>query len=190
VQAVRLTDLRTGGERTVACRTVVLSGGWVPDAELLVSAGCQGDERTRGSLVTAAGATTRAGLWAAGNVVHPAEAADVAALGARHVAAAIACSLAAGPSGDAALVRLSAVAPLRWVVPGLIGPHAGAPARGRLLLRSDVFATAPALTVRQGETKLWRGRVARLAPGRSASIPASWLAAVDPAAGAVKLAVS
>jgi hypothetical protein len=34
--------------------------------------------------------------------------------------------------------------------------------------------------VRQGDRLLWRGRLPRLVPGRSAAIPAAWLAEVDP----------
>jgi hypothetical protein len=43
--------------------------------------------------------------------------------------------------------------------------------------------------VRQRQTTLWKGRLARLIPGRSAHIPAAWIERVDPDGGPVAVAV-
>jgi hypothetical protein len=42
-----------------------------------------------------------------------------------------------------------------------------------------VFRTAPKVEIHQSGRLLWSGRIPRLAPGRSASLPARWLQAVD-----------
>jgi hypothetical protein len=39
----------------------------------------------------------------------------------------------------------------------------------------------------QAGATLWRGRLARLTPGRSAHIPAHWTRRVDPEAGPVRV---
>ena len=78
---------------------------------------------------------------------------------------------------------------LRWVVPGLIAPGEGQAPRDRFLLRSAEILRRPRIEVVQGERSLWRGRLARLIPGRSAHIPSGWAAQVDPTAGPVTVRV-
>jgi hypothetical protein len=66
-------------------------------------------------------------------------------------------------------------------------PGAGAPPRGRFALRSTSFAQRPRIEIVQGARTLWSGRLARLAPGRSARVPHAWTATVDPAGEAVRV---
>jgi len=189
VEAVELTDLDSGRTRSVGCDLVVFTADWIPDHELAVMAGCELDPGTRGPRVDAGLRTELSGLFAAGNVVHPAETADVAALGGRHVAASVVAHL----GGDAvwpAHVPVLARDPLRWVAPNLVSPGGDAPARGRFLVRSGEFLRAPPIVVEQGRTTLWRGRLLRLVPGRSAHIPAAWTNGVDPAGGPVIVRVA
>jgi hypothetical protein len=47
----------------------------------------------------------------------------------------------------------------------------------------------PQIEIKQGERRLWRGSVARLGPGRSVGLPAGWRARVDPAGGAIEVAL-
>ena len=58
------------------------------------------DLGTRGPAVDTALATSGPGVFAAGNLVHVAETADVAALGGRHAARGIAAFLRAGRAQD------------------------------------------------------------------------------------------
>ena len=71
------------------CELVVLTGDWVPDHELATSAALTADPVTRGPRVDAALRTSRLGVFAAGNLVHPVDTADIAALDGSHVAAAV-----------------------------------------------------------------------------------------------------
>ena len=69
----------------------------------------------------------------------------------------------------------------------------GDPATSEIRSRSPANAT-PSISEAagaggHGETELWRGRLARLVPGRSAHIPASWAANVDPGGPDVTVAV-
>ena len=76
-------------------------------------------------------------------------------------------------------VRVLCETPMRWISPNAVS-GAEAPPRGRFLLRSREFLSASRIEVVQGERDLWRGRVARLMPGRSTRLPYRWTSDVDP----------
>ncbi len=105
VESVELTEIDSGLTRTVECDLVVFTADWIPDHELAVMAGCELDRGTRGPLVDPALRTSRRGVFAAGNLMHPAETADVCALDGRHVAPAVAAYLR-GPGDWPAHVRM------------------------------------------------------------------------------------
>ena len=188
VESVELTDLDSGRTRTIDCDLVVFSADWIPDHELAVMAGCELDRGTLGPLVDTAMRTSRPGIFAAGNLLHAAETADVCALDGRHAAPAVAAYLR-GPREWPASIRLTVRQPLAWVAPNLLLATGHPPPRDRFLLRSREFIRRARLQVRQGGRELWSGRVGRLVPGRSAHIPSGWAAAVDPEGGPVIVAV-
>jgi len=188
VEAVELTELDSQNTRTVECDLVIFTADWVPDHELAVMAGCELDRGTLGPLIDPALRTTRRGVFAAGNLLHPAETADVCALDGRHVAAGVAAYLR-GPGDWPASVRMTVRSPLAWVAPNLLLATGHPPPRDRFLLRSAEFVRRARVQVRQGGRELWSGRVGRLVPGRSSYIPANWAGQVDPDAGPVIAAV-
>ena len=190
VEEVELTDLDSGAVRRVACDTVVFTDDWIPDHELAVMAGLAMDPGTRGPVVDAALRTSRPGVFAAGNLLHGAETADVAALGGRHAGAAAAAFVAGGHGWPDARIPIECEPPLRWIAPNAVVPGAGAPPRGRFALRSAEFLSRPRIEIAQGGRTLWAGRVARLVPGRSASLPYAWTKAVDSGAEAVRVRVA
>ncbi len=187
VEEVELTDLDSGAVRRVACDTVVFSADWIPDHELAVMAGLAMDTGTRGPAVDAALRTSRPGVFAAGNLLHGAETADVAALSGRHAAAAAAAFLEDGGPWPDVRVPIRCEPPLRWIAPNVVVPGAGTPPRGRFALRSESFAQRPRVEVAQAGRMLWSGRLRRLVPGRSAALPHAWAAAVDPDGGPVSV---
>lgn len=93
---VEVANARTGAARFVPCDTVVFTGDWIPDRELARLAGLAMDPGTGGPAVNTTLATSAAGLFAAGNLVHAAETADITALSGRHAARHIAAFLADG----------------------------------------------------------------------------------------------
>jgi hypothetical protein len=183
---VEEVELRSGNgqSRRVPCDTVVFTGDWIPDHELAVLGGVALDSGTRGPRVDTALRTSRAGVFAAGNVVQGAEPADVAALAGRHSAAAVAVWLQ--QRDWPALVPVSCLAPLRWVSPNAVSTTSPPP-RGRFLLRASAFLDRPRIEIRQGDRVLWNGRLRRLAPGRSAPLPWEWIGLVDAESGAIEL---
>jgi thioredoxin reductase len=182
VEAVELTDLDSGRTREVPCDLVVFTADWIPDHELAAVGGAELDPLTRGPAVDPSLRTTRAGLFAAGNVLHGAETADVAALSGRHVAAAVTRHLEGEP-WPRSRIAIRCVEPLGWIAPNAIDALARddvGPPRGRFLLRATERVARPRIDVVQGGRRLWSGRLRRLGPGRSASLPAGWTGAVDP----------
>jgi thioredoxin reductase len=184
VESVELTELDSGRTRSVDCDLVVFTADWIPDHELAVMAGCELDPGSLGPLVDAALRTTRRGVFAAGNLLHPAETADVCALDGRHVAPSVAAYLH-GPGEWPSHVRLVAREPLVWIAPNLLLAAGRDPPRDRFLLRSREFVRRARIQIRQDGRELWSGRVGRLVPGRSAHIPAGWTSRVDPNGGPV-----
>jgi len=203
VEEVELTDLDTGATRTVECDTVVFTADWIPDHELAVMGGLDMDPGTRGPAVDGALRTSREGVFAAGNLLHGAEPADIAALSGRH-AAKTAAELVRGSAWPEARVRIECEPPLQWIAPNVLaapstsaalaggrtrGDRAAVPPRGRFLLRALEFLSGPRIEIRQGERVLWDGRVRRLVPGRSTSLPAAWTAGIEPGGGPVRVRV-
>jgi hypothetical protein len=200
----RTGPARTGTARFVPCEVVVFTGDWIPDHELARLAGLAMDPGTRGPAVDTTLSTSLPGVFAAGNLVHAAETADIAALSGRHAARHIARYIAAGPGpgpgwgagagvpgswGSGPLgTRLPILVepPLRWISPNAIGASAPPPL-GRFVLRSAAFRRGARLEVRQDGRLLARSRPARLIPARPVHLGAGWLPRVDPAGGPVRV---
>jgi len=184
LEGVELADLRTGVARFVGCDTVVFTGDWIPDHELARLAGTQIDPGTRGPAVDTALETSVPGVFAAGNLVHAAETADVAAAGGRRAARHIAAALHGSGPPPGPRIPVTVAAPLRWISPNALRAGGPPPARGHFLLRSEVFRSAARLEVRQGDRVLAAAR-ARLVPGRPVHLGAGWMSRADPSAGPV-----
>ena len=201
LEGVEVADVRTGAARFVPCELVVFTGDWIPDHELARLAGLAMDPGTRGPVVDTTLATSLAGVFAAGNLVHAAETADIAALSgwhaARHIAAFLDAEGAAGGEGATARsaaateARLAVLVepPLRWISPNAI-ESAAPPPLGRFVLRSAAFRRGARLEVRQDGRLLARSRPARLIPERPVHLGAAWLDRVDPAGGPVRVSTS
>ncbi|MBF4192765.1 FAD-dependent pyridine nucleotide-disulfide oxidoreductase [Mycolicibacterium phlei] len=185
VRAVTVENLDTGTRTTIDCDTVVFTGDWIPDHELARTGGLTMDPATRGPVVDAALRTSTPGVFAAGNLLHPVDTADCAALDGRHVATAVRQWLThfAQPSPT---VRIRAAAPFRWVAPQLVsGDRVSAP-RGNLVLWVDEYRRAPRLRAVQDGRIIGTARTPwPAAPGRVFRAPWSLLAAADPAGGDV-----
>jgi thioredoxin reductase len=196
---VEVTSAADGAVRFVPCSTLVFTADWIPDHERARAAGLEIDALTRGPVVDTTLETSSAGVFAAGNLVHAAETADIAALSGRHAARSIAAALGEGALGEGALgegagaaaragrvtrVPVRVEAPLRWISPNAVG-SAAPPPLGRFVLRSGEFRRLARLEVRQDRRLLATSRPVRLIPGRPAHLDAAWLARVDPGGGPV-----
>lgn len=187
--AVEVENIDTGQRRIVECDTLVLTGDWIPDHELARSAGLDMDPGTLGPLTDPAMRTSRPGVFAVGNLLHPVDTADIAALDGRHVAGPVRDYLR-GARGPADGVRLRVDAPLRWISPGIICPGAGPPPRHRLLTWTDTLVRVPRVVARQDGRVIGRRTLPWPAsPGRVFRLPSSILDAVDPRGGEVTVSL-
>ncbi|MET8178094.1 FAD-dependent oxidoreductase [Streptomyces sp. NPDC005336] len=188
LEGVRLRH-RDGRTATIGCDTVVFTGDWIPDHELARSAGIALDPGTRGPAADAEFRTGEPGVFAVGNLLHPVETADIAALDGRFAAAPVLRYLTdqrwtAGP------VPVRVEAPLRWVAPNRIDPDGPRPPLDRFSLRTSRFLARPVLTVSQDGRTLHRRRLARtVAPTRPLHLPADWIARADAHGGPVRITV-
>ena len=191
VRSVEVEEIATGRRRTIECDTVITSGDWVPDSELARLAGLDLDATTRGPVVDASLTTSVPGVFAVGNLVHPVDTADGAALDGRHVVGAVTRWLADAdqPGRWPDAVHVLAEAPLRWVTPQHVPVGGGAP-RGRLLLWVDEFRRLPVVVASQGGMEVGRVRVPwPAAPGRIFRVPEKLLRGADPVGGPVTLSL-
>jgi thioredoxin reductase len=182
VESVVLQDVLTETECELACDTVVFTGDWIPDHELARLGGIGIDAGTRGPRVDGALRTSMPGVFAAGNLIHAAETADVAALSGRHAAGAAHAYLhGASPASmwPAVPLPILVAPPLRWIAPNAVAADARRVPHGRFLARVDRFLEKPEIEIRQGERVLGRQRFRSLAPARSVHLDARWLGAVD-----------
>ena len=147
------------------------------------------DPGTRGPAVDTSLETSVPGVFAAGNLVHAAETADVAALGGRHAARGIAAFLRGGrgPGSAPGPARLPVTVepPLLWIAPNVLRAGGPAPPRGRFVLRSDIFARLARIEVWQDGRRLATGVSYGMQPDRPVRLGASWTSKADPGGGPV-----
>ena len=187
--SVDVADVAGGQPRTVACDWLVFTGDWIPDHVLARSAGLALDAGTRGPAIDTSLATSAPGVFAAGNLVHAAETADVAALSGRHAARQVGAFLAGRAAPVSPRIPVVAEPPLGWISPNVIAADRVPPPLGRFTLRAAEFRRLARLETRQDGRLLARSRPLRLIPGRPVHLRASWLARVDPGGGPVRVGV-
>lgn len=171
VTGVEVTHLDTGERRVLECDTVVFTGDWIPDHELARARGVLLDRGTHGPTVDAGLRTSEPGVFAIGNLVHPVDTADVAALDGEHVAERVLAYLG-GEQPQGAAIAIEVDEPFRWIAPNVIRVGDVAPARGRALLWSDAVRAFPVIEVRQGGDVIARRRLPwPVATGRVFRLP-------------------
>lgn len=187
---MELEHLDSGKRRTFACDTVVFTASWIPDHELARLRGLEIDPQHKGPVVDSALRTSADGIFGAGNLLHPVDTADVAALDGRHVSGPVQRYLDSDPDPRPA-VRLRAEPPFTWVAPGLIRPGDVPVTRGHASLWADEHRPFPRVTVRQDGRIIARRRLPwPVSPGRVFRVPWDLFRQADPEAGDVIVGLS
>ena len=164
---VLLENVHTGAHEQVRCDLLLLTADWIPDHELAVLAGARLDPGTRGPVTDGFGRSTVPGLFAAGNVLHGAETADIASLNGVGVAASVRQYL----DGSTWPQRLSPILcepPLDWIVPE----------GGSWRVRSQAHIRSGRLEISQGGRIVERTSSFHAKPGRSATVKSGALNAM------------
>lgn len=174
VEGVEVENIDTGERRVVPCDTVILTGDWIPDNELARAAGLPVDAVSKGPAVDSALSTALAGVFAIGNMLHPVDTADIAALDGAAVSRHVRDYLE-GAAAPKNYVDLVAGSPFRWVSPARVLDGV-APPRKRLLLWSDRFVAFPRVLIMDGDRVVASKRLLwPAAPGRVFRVPSSVL---------------
>lgn len=190
VEAVELTDLRTGAIRQLECDTVVFTGDWIPDHELARHGGLVMDGATRAPRVDCALRTSARGVFAAGNVLHGAETADVAALSGRHAAGAALAFLRSNDWPERLALPILCEAPLQWISPSALSCDQQLPPRGHFIARTSEVCSRVQLVARQGSRRLWRQSYRSLIPTLPIHFAAGWVSHVDPGGEPVTVGIT
>jgi len=171
------TRTASGVRESLACDTVVFTGDWIPDHELARRGGLAIDRGTKGPAVDAELRTSVPGVFAAGNLVHPVETADLVALEGERLASAVERHLAGAES--AATVAVSVEPPLRWICPNRVGPPAS-PLLGWFTYRTAAPVRRARVAVEQDGRRLYEQRYRHeLVPSRPCRLDPAWIAKVD-----------
>ena len=128
------------------------------------------------------------GIFAIGNLNHPVDTADVAALDGRAVANQVLAYLrnSSAHPGNAG-PRILPGRRLKWITPGILWPDVNAP-RNRLLAWPTTQTSLPTVAITQDSHRIARRRLPWPAsPGRVFRIPTSLLKTIDPAGGPITI---
>lgn len=189
VTAVEIEHVPTGRRTVVECDTVVFTGDWIPDHELARMRDLEIDSATLGPAVDAAMRTSAPGIFAVGNLLHPVDTGDAAAIDGRQVADAVLAHLEREQAlSDGLHVR--ALPPLRWVAPTIYRSTDPDAPRGRLLAWSDAFKQFPTIEVRQADRLIaTRRSIWPAVPGRVFRMPWSMLRNARPTDGPIDVTI-
>ena len=190
VEAVELTDVRDGSIRQVECDTVVFTGDWIPDYELAFSGGAALDSRSKSPTVNQRLQTSVKGVFAAGNLIHAAESADVAALSGRYAAGCIEQYLRTDEWQTASALPIQLDPAFTWISPSEVIPGEPFAPHGHFILRVKQVFDYPKIEVRQGERLLWYKRFNELVPNLPIYISDTWLAQVAPSDQPIRFLLS
>lgn len=178
LSTIEIEDLRTGARRTIECDTLVFTGDWIPDHELARRWHLAMDARRFAPRVDGALRTSARGVFAAGNLIHAAETADVAALSGRHAARAAVAFLADGRWPERSL-PIVCEDPIEWISPNAVAADQPEPARQRFTWRIAEVRTRATLRIEQGDRLLLAQRYRSLVPTLPLSLQADWMRSVD-----------
>ncbi len=185
--AVDVEDLLTGHVERIAADTVVFTGDWVPEHELARRAGLTVERTTLAPRTDGWGRTSRPGLLAAGNLVHPGETAGLAALGGRAAGRRLAVELRSGRELPGAQgLAVTVARPLASAVPSIVDPADPPP---RLLLRPATFTGRRLVVARQGGREVGRHGLRHAVPNRAMGVPGAVVGRADPDGGPIELSL-
>ncbi len=177
VKSVQLSHLKTGKTRHVECDTVVFTGNWIPEHEIARLGEIEINRGTLGPQVDTRFRTSRAGVFAAGNLLHGAETADISALEGRSVASHIKSFLdtSSWPTDNLPIVDK---APLDWVFPNNISLEEIKPIK-YLSFRVSEVLRHPTIKVYQGSRLLHTQTFRQLIPENTYRLNAQWTTDVE-----------
>jgi thioredoxin reductase len=185
VEGIEITDLESGKTRVIECDTVVFTGGWVPENELIRRGDMETGRPSLGPEVDPLFRTSQPGIFAAGNLLRGVETADWAALEGRGAARSIARYLR-NAQWPASKLEIQAESPLAWICPNVLTPDARVE---KFRFRSNEFRDHGHLQLKQGQRVLYQKQFRRINANTSLNLDSSWTEKADFAGDPVKLVI-
>ena len=155
-----------GTEEEIACDTLILSVGLIPENELSLAAGVELDPRTRGAFVDEHCQTGVPGIFAAGNVLHVHDLVDFVSLEAEALADSAAEYLIAGSLPECGL-EVKAGNNVGHVIPQRISGTRSF----TLSLRVRQPLNNVSIVVRQGDKEVLRKKMRKALPAEMIQLP-------------------
>jgi hypothetical protein len=178
VQVSEVTFTSYGASHRLACDSVVFTGGFVPNAELVRETNLLFNTATRGPSVNQFFQSSNHWLFAAGNCLRGVISGDEAGWEGRMAARAIAAYLKRGAAERLPETPLRVEAPLAYCCPvRLANATGGMP---RIAIWSNIHAANVELAARQRNKRIWSKRLARVQPGRRLYIPIHQITLAEP----------
>ena len=154
-----------GTEEYIACDTLLLSCGLIPENELTVGAGIALDRVTGGAAVDGGRETEIPGIFACGNVLHVHDLVDYVSEEAV-IAGRAAAAYIGGATGGDVNVRIKTDGKIRYTVPQRLTKNEETKVYFRV---ADVYRDKK-IVVRDGEKTVFEKRTMKLAPGEMESV--------------------
>ena len=154
-----------GSEIEIACDTLLLSCGLIPENELTKSAGIALDAVTGGAVVNQSRETAVEGIFACGNVLHVHDLVDYVSEEAA-LAGKSAAEYLSGKKNDGVNIKVEGVGGVRYTVPQLISLKE----ETKVYFRVGSVMRDKYLVVRDGERELLRKKKVKLAPAEMETV--------------------
>ncbi len=177
IQSVKISHLDTGKTTSIECDTIVFTGDWIPEHEIARLGDIEINRGTLGPQVDDRFRTSRSGVFAAGNLLHGAETADISALEGRSVASHIKKFLDTFSWVSDSLPIMDE-SPLTWVFPNNISFEKTESIK-YLALRVKKILRKPTIKIYQGSRLLHTQTFGRLLPGNTYRLNAQWTTDVE-----------
>lgn len=174
VEAIELTNTKTGNKKRINCDTVILTGNWIPDHELARLGNLEINKNTKGPVVDQSFRTSREGVFAAGNLIRGAEPSDIAALEGKYAAKNI-NNFLMDPKWFSNRIIINVDKPLKWISPNALDSNLHTSPSNHLLFRVNDFIKNKTLELKQGKELLFSQNYSTLMPNYSYKLSSTWL---------------
>jgi hypothetical protein len=178
VEAVEVANTITQKTETISCDTVVFTGSWIPEHEIARLGGLAMDWNTRGPQIDSRLRSSAPGVFAAGNLLRGAEAADISALEGR-LAGEQMHRFLQDENWPERRLGITCSSPLAWICPNSVTPADGWTAPRPITFQVQAFCRSGKVHVYQDGKLLYTQAYGRLQPNRMNALATDWLAQVD-----------
>ena len=178
VEAVELINVSTQHVEKVNCDTVVFTGNWIPEHEIVRHGDMKINPGTRGPVIDANYRTSKPGIFAAGNLLRGAAVADSCALEGRTAARHIHDYLQQ-ETWPTNCLPIQCNDPIVWVCPNILCSDNELHKNRHLYFQVRKLCQNTMVRVLQGNQVLYAKKFRYLQPNRFIQLPSHWLTQID-----------